>query len=327
MAAVAAPLEIRVRRPDRVGTNRIDEDLLVVARVAAAVRALRAAAAPAASSGRTRRTGAARRTGARRTRARRTRGRRGRRRRRSRRRSARLAVRRAHALEIRARVIRSEEPGFARQSVDQRVHARRLGFRIDAERDTADVARRQALGELRPRPAAVRRLEESAFRSAADHLADGAPALPHRRVEHVGVVRIDHDLVGARVRAHGQHGLPRPAAVRRLVDAAVAAGGPQRSLHRDVDDVGVARIDLDVADVLGRLEADARERLAAVGRLVEAVAIRRAARVRVLAGAEPDDVRVLRIDDDAAQVEGAAVVEHRSPRVAAVVAFPQPADG
>ena len=58
-------------------------------------------------------------------------------------------------------------------------------------------------------------------------------------------------FVAARVGAHGQHGLPRLAAVNGLVDPAIPARRPERTHRRDVDHVGVARIHDDVADVLG----------------------------------------------------------------------------
>ena len=120
--------------------------------------------------------------------------------------------------------------------------------------------------------------------------------------------------------------VPRRAAVGRLVEPALAAGRPQRPLRGDVDDVRVARIDQDLADVLGRRQPHALPRLAGVGRLVDAVAEVRAALAGVLAGAEPDDVRVLRIDDHAAERERAAVVEDRREGGAAVGGFPQPAE-
>ena len=85
--------------------------------------------------------------------------------------------------------------------------------------------------------------------------------------------------------------LPGLAAVGRLVEAALAAGGPERSLRGDVDDVRVARIDDDLGDVLGLLEAHVRPALAAVEAAVDAVAVADVAAADVLAGADPDDVR------------------------------------
>ena len=66
-----------------------------------------------------------------------------------------------------------------------------------------------------------------------------------------------------------------------------------------------------------------RPGLAAVLRLVEAVAEAHAALVVVLAGAQPDDVRVFRIDDDDAERIGTVGVEYGRPGVAAVLGLPQ----
>ena len=143
---------------------------------------------------------------------------------------------------------------------------------------------------------------------------------------HVRLAGLEHDVADAGVVADVEDARPGRAAVGRLVEAALAARGPQRPLRRDVDDVRVARIDEDLADVLGVLEPHVLPGLAGVGRLVDAVAEMRAALAGVLAGAEPDDVRVLRIDDDAAEREGAALVEDRREGDAAVLGFPQAAE-
>src|SRR4029078_8179798 len=102
---------------------------------------------------------------------------------------------------------------------------------------------------------------------------------------------------------------------------------PQRPLRGDVDDVGVARVDQDLADVLGGSQPHALPRLAGVGGFVDAGAQSRAALAGVFTGAEPDHAGVLRIDDDAAEREGAAVVEDRREGRPAVAGFPQAAEG
>src|SRR5262249_33237923 len=109
----------------------------------------------------------------------------------------------------------------------------------------------------------------------------------------------------------------------RLVEAALAARGPERSLGRSVHHVRVARVDQDLAEVLGFLEPHALPRLAGVSGLVNAVAEVRAALARILARPEPDDARVLRVDDNAAERERPAVVEDRRKRRSAVGGFPQ----
>src|SRR6185503_19303952 len=332
LAAVLTPVEIGVHRPDRVGAVRVDEDLLVVGRAAAAVplaaalrrliligvgvrrrhrvvRARHVRAAPAAAGiGRD------------------------------------LADARPRA----ARVIRAIEPRFIddrpgrrrrgrrataeaaaaarRLGADQRVDARRV-LRIHAERDPADVVFGQSLRQLRPLLARVGALPDAALGAAADHLPHGAAALIRGCVDDVGVARVEHDVADAGVVADVQHPLPFRAAVGRLVETALAARRPQRALRSDVDDVGVARVDQDLADVLGGGQPHALPRLAGVGGLVDAVPEMRAALAGVFTGAEPDDAGVFRIDDDAAEREGAAVVEDRREGRAAVAGFPQAAEG
>ena len=124
-----------------------------------------------------------------------------------------------------------------------------------------------------------------------------------------------------------QHLLPGLAAVGGLVEAAVAAGAPQRSLGGDVDDVRVARIDDDLADVLGVLQADVLPADAAVARAVDAVAVADAALGVVLAGAHPHGERVVGVEGQAADRVGALVVEDRRPGDAGVGRLPHAAGG
>ena len=79
--------------------------------------------------------------------------------------------------------------------------------------------------------------------------------------------------------------------------------------------------------MLGCLQPDALPGLAGVGGLVDPVAEVRAALALVLSRAEPDDVRVPGIDHHAAEGEGAAAVEDRREGDAAVLGFPQAAEG
>src|SRR5262249_31737300 len=115
---------------------------------------------------------------------------------------------------------------------------------------------------------------------------------------------------------------PVGAAVGCLVNAPIAAGRPQRALRRDVDDVRVARIDRDLPDVLRIRQTDALPGGSRIRRLIEAVADHGPPRIRVLSAAEPQHIRVARIDDDAAQIEGASAVEDWLPGIATVFALP-----
>ena len=199
--------------------------------------------------------------------------------------------------------------------------------RRDGQADAAQVLGGQAGLELRPGGAAVGRFVDGALRAAVDQRPDVPAALVGGGEQHVGVARIEDDVGDAGVLADGQHLLPGLAAVGGLVQAAVAARPPERSLGGDVDDVGVARVDDDLADVLGLLQAHVLPDLAAVVGAVDAVAVADAALAVVLAGADPDDVRVLRDRGRRADRIRAFVVEDRRPGGAGVGGLPDAARG
>src|SRR5262249_52237830 len=101
----------------------------------------------------------------------------------------------------------------------------------------------------------------------------------------------------------------------------------QRPLGGDVDGAGVARVEEDLADVLGLLQADLVPGLAAVDGFVDAVAVADRALAVVLAGAYPDDVGVLRVQGDVADRVGALFVENGRPGGAGVLGLPDAAAG
>src|SRR5205823_1748508 len=105
----------------------------------------------------------------------------------------------------------------------------------------------------------------------------------------------------------------RRTSVGALVQTTVAARPPQRPLGGDEDDVGVARVEDDLADVFGSLQSDALPALAAVERLVHAVAVADGALAVLLAGTDPDRVGVFRIERDVADGIRPLIVEHRRP--------------
>src|SRR5262249_4965263 len=118
---------------------------------------------------------------------------------------------------------------------------------------------------------------------------------------------------------------PRLAAVCGLEDAAIAAGAPQAAGGRDEHDVVVARIDDDAVDVARRAQAHVDVGLAAVGRLVDAVAPAGALPVVRLAGADPDEIGIALRDGDVANRHQADVLELRLERRAAVRGLPHAA--
>jgi hypothetical protein len=219
---------------------------------------------------------------------------------------------------------RAEDAAPPLLRLDRRVEDVRVRGR-DGEADATEVARGQARPDLLPRRARVGRFVERAFGAAVDERPVVSASLVGRGVDGVGVVRIDYDVGDAGVLADVERALPRLAAVGRLEEAAVAARPPERPLRRDVDHVGVARINHDATDVLRLFQADVAPRLAAVLRLVDAVAVGDAALRVVLARPDPDDERVLLIHRDPADGVRALVVEDRAEGRPAVLRPPHPA--
>ena len=62
--------------------------------------------------------------------------------------------------------------------------------------------------------------------------------------------------------------------------------------HRDIDYVGILRIDDDTGDGLGTLQTHLREGLAGISRFIDAVAKAGTLSIVGLAGTDPDDVGI-----------------------------------
>ena len=107
-----------------------------------------------------------------------------------------------------------------------------------------------------------------------------------------------------------------------ICQAALPALGPKRSLGGGINDVGVARVDEDPADVLGLREPHVRPGLAAVEALVDAVAEADVTAADVLARPDPDRFRIGRIDGDAADGIRPLAIEDRRPGRAGVLGLP-----
>ena len=76
-----------------------------------------------------------------------------------------------------------------------------------------------------------------------------AAALPGGGEQDVGVGGVDGDVGDSGVVADFEGLLPGFSTVGGFVESALAAGSPQGSLRGDVDDVRIARVDGDAADV------------------------------------------------------------------------------
>src|SRR6185436_1766462 len=132
-------------------------------------------------------------------------------------------------------------------------------------------ARWQSLLQLLPRGAAVGRLEDAAVGALPGAVLPWPlPLLPHRRVDDVGVRRIDVDILAAGVDVLEQHALEALAAVGRSKDAALFIGAVGMAERGDEDPVRVARIDDQLRNLLRVAQAKVRPRLAGIGGAIHA---------------------------------------------------------
>jgi hypothetical protein len=212
-------------------------------------------------------------------------------------------------------------------ALHQCVNAIGIGLGV-RQPDPADHARGQArvTCDLRPRLAAVGGLVHAAAGSAARHLVLDAIRLPQCGVDHIGIVGVDHDIDGAGARILEQRAFPRLAAVGALENAALLARAVIQPERRDIDDVGIGRVNADLRDRIDVLESDMRPRLPRVARFVDAIAWHDVAADARLAHADEDDVRIgfgNRHGADRGAVDLA--VGDRRPVVAGIGGLPQAA--
>ena len=165
---------------------------------------------------------------------------------------------------------------------------------------TVRSGREPAAGHLVPGATGVRGLPESAPRATAVEATARAHTLIRCRVQRVRIRRVHHKVSKAGVLVDVLHFRPVPAAVSRLVDAAVRARAKEVARCCSVHDFGIARVDHDAGDGLCFAQPEELPRRTAVGRLVHPAAERCGLPVVGLARADVHDVGVRRVDSDVA---------------------------
>ena len=177
--------------------------------------------------------------------------------------------------------------------------------------------------QLGPRLSAISRLVQAAFRAAADRLADRAPARIRRGVDDVGVLRIDAMSVKPvlslmnRLRVHVA---PPSVVLYKPRSPPAEQSGPCAATYTTSD----ARVDQDLADVLGLREAHALPGLARVSRLVDAVAEMRTALAGVFPGAKPSTLEFFGSISMQQKIVRALIVEQRNERRPRLTVFHNP---
>ena len=182
------------------------------------------------------------------------------------------------------------------------------------------------VGQLLPGIAAIGRLVEPASRAAAHDLPGMAHDLPETGVENPRIVRVHRQVRCSRLRVDEEDPFPALAAVRGPVDAAFFIGAVHMALRGDVDDIGIGGVNADAPDLPAVSEPDVLPARPAVGRLVDAVAVRDVAADRLLARAHVEDVRVrFRYRDRADRARLEVLVGNDLPVRAAVRRLPDAA--
>ena len=151
------------------------------------------------------------------------------------------------------------------------------------------------------------------------------PSLVRGGVDGVWIGGVEFDIRYPRVLVDLEYRSPGDTAVCGPVHAALATGGPQRPLGRYQHRIAVARIDENLADVLRCGEPHLLPGAASVEAPVYAAAPGHVAAADVLAGTDPDHVRVVRIDGDGADRVRRLVIEDRRPGDAGIGRLPQTA--
>ena len=131
--------------------------------------------------------------------------------------------------------------GHAVARLDERVHA--IGIRAsEGDADLADVVRGETVAaQTSPGGSAVGGHIDAGAGPAALASPRVNLELPRRREELLRVGGIHHDVDAAGVLVDEEHLLPRAAAVRRAIDAALALRSVAVALRGDEDDVGIRR--------------------------------------------------------------------------------------
>ncbi len=138
---------------------------------------------------------------------------------------------------------------LGRIRLERRVNSARLRWR-NRESDTTDVTIRKAFGHAPPRISAVSGLVDAALRSATDETVRFSLTLKCGGIHDRRIGRIHDDISHACMRADRQHCFPRFPTVDGLVESALTAARPERTLRGDEHDVRVRRVHHDAPDML-----------------------------------------------------------------------------
>ncbi len=198
------------------------------------------------------------------------------------------------------------------------------GLLVEVE---ADAALRcwQPAPERGPRPASVGGLVNAGAGPAFGQRPRPALHVVGRGVERVGVMPVEDEVDRAGRVVDVEDLLPGLAAIDRLEHPALFVRRPEVAHRRDVDDLGIGRMDQDAGHVVRVLQAHLLPGLPGVRGLVDAVTRVGDPHARRVARAHPHDVLVRGRDGDATDAHHVLAVEDRLEGGAVVGGLPDAA--
>ncbi len=190
-----------------------------------------------------------------------------------------------------ATIVGPEERAIFRlnQRIDPLRHRRR---NRDADLANRTLRQSRVAGNIRPGVTTVGSLPEAAIRTAAAERVRIPLRLPDRDVDLTRVLRVHRHIDRASPVADVQDPFPGLTAVGCPEDATFIIRSPGMPERGNVDDVSVLRVYPHPPDVPGVLQTNIFPAPAAVGRLVDPVAMRDIAADGRLTGTDVDHIRV-----------------------------------
>jgi hypothetical protein len=187
--------------------------------------------------------------------------------------------------------------------------------------------RRQPLLQLRPRCAPIGRLEQPTMGAliAVLVLPRSQPRIPHRRIHHLRIGRIEHHVRPARVLVLVQHLGPALAAILRAEDSPLRIRPIRMPQNRRKQPVRIGRINRQRRNLLPIAQSQMHPRRPRIGRAVNSIAYRKIRPMQPLAARNIDDVVVRGRHRDRPNRLGVLAIEDRLPRPPVVVRLPHPA--
>src|ERR1700733_9779331 len=218
--------------------------------------------------------------------------------------------------------------GAAFARVNETVDAIAIVAGGDCDSDAAQTfAGETVAGDLTPGDAVVGGFVQAAARAAAGrvNIPGRAAGLPQGCVDDLGLRGVGAKVNRAAVVIFAENFCPGGAAIAGAIDAAARIGTEAVAERGDEDDVRVARVHQDAADLLRIAQADVAPGDAAIGGFVHAIANGNIRAHVCFAGADVDRLRVGGSDGDCADGGGRLGVENGAPGPAGVFRFPHAA--